>query len=60
MIKLQNVTKCFASLRAVDNVSFEIAEGEVIGLLGPNGAGKSTTVSMLTTLATPTAGRAEA
>src|SRR5512134_3285894 len=43
---------------AVDDVSFEIQEGELFGLLGPNGAGKTTTVKMLTTLLIPTAGSA--
>ena len=44
---------------AVDDVSFDIAAGEIVGLLGPNGAGKTTTMQMLTTLARPTSGSAE-
>src|SRR5512139_1957492 len=43
-------------VRAVEDISFEIGEGELFGLLGPNGAGKTTTVKMLTTLLIPTAG----
>ena len=45
--------------RALDGISFSVAPGEIFGLLGPNGAGKSTTVKILTTLASPTGGRAE-
>ena len=48
MIEVRNVTKKYGSVVAVDNISFEIKEGEIIGLLGPNGAGKSTTMNMLT------------
>ena len=45
-------------VRAVEDVSFDIQEGELFGLLGPNGAGKTTTVKMLTTLLIPTSGSA--
>jgi ABC-2 type transport system ATP-binding protein len=48
----------FGELEAVGGVSFAVATGEVFGLLGPNGAGKTTTIRVLTTLLTPTAGRA--
>ena len=48
MIELKNVTKKYGSFTAVDNISFTIKEGEIIGLLGPNGAGKSTTMNMIT------------
>ena len=48
MIKVKNVTKKYGSTVAVDNISFKINEGEIIGLLGPNGAGKSTTMNMIT------------
>ncbi len=47
----------FTTVRAVDGVSFQIAEGELIGYLGPNGAGKSTTIKMLTGILVPTSGR---
>ena len=57
MIKLENVTKIFGDLKAVDNLSFEIKRGEVFGLLGKNGAGKTTTIKMLTLQLRPTAGQ---
>lgn len=48
MIELKNVTKKYGNFIAVDNISFEIGEGQIVGLLGPNGAGKSTTMNMIT------------
>ena len=48
MIEVKNVTKKYGKVVAVDNISFTINEGEIVGLLGPNGAGKSTTMNMLT------------
>ena len=48
MIEVKNITKKYGSITAVDNISFKIEEGEIIGLLGPNGAGKSTTMNMMT------------
>ena len=48
MIELKNVTKKYGDFTAVDNISFKIDEGEIVGLLGPNGAGKSTTMNMIT------------
>lgn len=47
-IELKNVTKIFGSQRAVDDISFEVSKGEILGFLGPNGAGKSTTMKMIT------------
>ncbi|MFZ0888739.1 MAG: ATP-binding cassette domain-containing protein, partial [Candidatus Binataceae bacterium] len=57
-IFVQGLTKRFGTFTAVDHVSFEVRRGEVFGLLGPNGAGKTTVVRMLTTLLTPSDGRA--
>src|SRR5512147_2090838 len=57
MIKVQNLTKSFGPKKAVDDVSFEVEKGEVLGFLGPNGAGKSTTMRMITGYIPPTAGR---
>lgn len=48
MIEVKNVTKKYGSFVAVDNISFHIKKGEIVGLLGPNGAGKSTTMNMIT------------
>jgi ABC-2 type transport system ATP-binding protein len=58
-IKVEDLTKRFNGLVAVDGVSFSVPEGELFGLLGPNGAGKTTTINMLSTLLKPTSGRAE-
>ena len=58
IITVENLSKTFGSLKAVDNVSFNIKEGEIFGFLGPNGAGKTTTINMLTTLLKPTSGKA--
>ena len=59
IIRVENLTKVFGQLKAVDGVSFEVTQGEIFGFLGPNGAGKSTTINMLTTLLPPTSGKAE-
>ena len=56
-VSIQNVVKNFGSLRALDGVSLEIAEGEFFGLLGPNGAGKTTVISCLAGLVRPDQGR---
>lgn len=58
MIATEGLTKRFNEVLAVDNLTLEVAEGEVFGFLGPNGAGKTTTVRMLTSLISPTSGRA--
>lgn len=56
MIEVKNITKKYGSAVAVNNISFQIKEGEIIGLLGPNGAGKSTTMNMITGYIEPTEG----
>lgn len=48
MIEVKNLTKCYGSLKAVDDISFSVDSGEVLGFLGPNGAGKSTTMNIIT------------
>ena len=58
MIEVENVTKRFGPILAVDRVSFHVARGEVVGFLGPNGAGKSTTMRVLACFFPPTSGRA--
>ena len=58
MIKTQNLTKHYDGLVAVDDLTFSVEPGEVLGFLGPNGAGKSTTMRMIAGFITPTAGTA--
>lgn len=58
MIDIRNLTKRFAQHTAVDDLSFQVQPGEVLGFLGPNGAGKSTTMKMLTGFLAPTSGTA--
>lgn len=58
-IRVEDLTRKFGDLAAVDHVSFTVGSGELFGLLGPNGAGKTTTINMLSTLLRPTSGRAE-
>jgi ABC-2 type transport system ATP-binding protein len=57
MIKIENLVKAFGPKRAVDDISFGVERGEVLGFLGPNGAGKSTTMRMITGFMPPSAGR---
>ncbi len=57
MIEIKNVTKRYPNITAVDNISFEVKDGEVVGFLGPNGAGKSTTMNMITGFIEPTEGQ---
>lgn len=56
IVQVNGLTKKFGDFVAVDGVSFEIKQGEILGLLGPNGAGKTTTIQMLLGLITPTSG----
>ncbi len=56
VVEVHNLTKRFDSFCAVDDISFEMQPGEILGVLGPNGAGKTTTIHMLLGLITPTAG----
>jgi ABC-2 type transport system ATP-binding protein len=58
MLEIRNLVKHFGALVAVDDVSFTVPQGEVLGFLGPNGAGKSTTMKMITGFLAPTAGTA--
>jgi ABC-2 type transport system ATP-binding protein len=59
MIRVENLVKTFGTFTAVNDVSFQVAKGEIFAFLGPNGAGKTTTIKMLTTLLKPTSGRIE-
>ena len=56
VLEVDHLTKMYGDRAAVDDVSFEIIEGEIFGLIGPNGAGKTTIIKMITGLATPTSG----
>jgi ABC-2 type transport system ATP-binding protein len=56
LVEVKDFSKTYGDVRAVDDVSFEIQEGEILGLLGPNGAGKTTTINVLCTYTGPTAG----
>ena len=57
MLDVQGISKSFATLRAANNVTFQVQAGEIYGLLGPNGAGKTTTISMISGLLRPDSGR---
>jgi ABC-2 type transport system ATP-binding protein len=59
IINVQNLSKQFKTIHAVDGISFTVNEGEVFGFLGPNGAGKTTTINILCTLLSPSGGSAE-
>src|SRR5207249_4296114 len=58
MIKVENLTKRYAGVTAIDSISFEVGKGEIVGFLGPNGAGKSTTMRILSCFMPATSGRA--
>jgi ABC-2 type transport system ATP-binding protein len=55
-IIVNNLTKSYGSVKAVDDISFEVHHGEIVGFLGPNGAGKTTTMRMITSYLSPTSG----
>jgi ABC-2 type transport system ATP-binding protein len=57
IISVTNLVRKFKDFKAVDDISFDVREGEIFAFLGPNGAGKSTTIKMLTTLLPPTSGK---
>jgi ABC-2 type transport system ATP-binding protein len=59
LIEVQDLTKSYGPVTAVDHISFSVNKGEILGFLGPNGAGKTTTIKMLTTLLKPTSGAIE-
>jgi ABC-2 type transport system ATP-binding protein len=59
MISVRNLVKSFGAFTAVNDVSFDVGEGEIFAFLGPNGAGKTTTIKMLTTLLKPSSGTIE-
>src|ERR1700728_2855280 len=59
MISVKDLTKRYARTTAVDQISFEVAKGQIVGFLGPNGAGKTTTMRMLTCFMPPSAGTAQ-
>ena len=56
MVEVIGLSKQFKSVKAVDNISFNVSQGEILGLLGENGAGKTTTLRMLATMLKPTSG----
>ena len=56
LLKVSNLTKTYGTFTAVNNISFQVQEGEILGLLGPNGAGKTTTIQMILGLIIPTSG----
>lgn len=57
MIKVENLTKRYGPVTAIEDISFNVEEGEILGFLGPNGAGKSTTMRIITGFTTPTRGK---
>jgi len=58
MIQVKSLTKIFGNTKVVDNISFSVEKGEILGFLGPNGAGKTTTMRMITGFLLPSSGTA--
>ncbi len=56
-LQVQGLSKSFGGLKAVDNVTFQVEQGEIIGLIGPNGSGQTTTLNLLTGFLKPTSGQ---
>ena len=56
LLEIRNVTRRFGGIVAVDNVSLDVPEGDIVGLIGPNGAGKTTVFNLVTRLYAPDAG----
>lgn len=56
ILQVKNLTKKYSGIKYVDNISFDLYQGEIVGFLGPNGAGKTTTIRMITNLTKPTSG----
>ena len=59
LLSLRNVTRRFGGIVALDGVSLDVEEGQIVGLIGPNGAGKTTAFNVITRLYTPNAGEVE-
>ena len=57
MLRIENLTKAYPSLKAVDSLNLEVGSGDIMGFIGPNGAGKTTTIRIVSTLLQPTSGR---
>ena len=57
LLKVENVSRCFGSIAAVDGVSMTVASGELRAVIGPNGAGKTTYINLISGYLTPTSGR---
>ena len=57
MIRVESVTKKFGGVVAINNVSFEVGKGEILGIIGPNGSGKTTIVNVITGFIKPNSGR---
>src|SRR5450631_1202537 len=59
ILSVERLAKSYGALKAVDDISFHVAPGEIVGLVGPNGAGKTTTINMILGVLAPSSGRIE-